>query len=195
MMIRLLACTGFATLLLLGGCVSAPVDAPYYARIAEFEDTEVPWQGCRRDQNTGELQNPNCLQSNPVIFRMDARVFDARTELPMNNVRIWFTSPFNRIYLLPQEVLEAIELPESNPDSGWTVATEDQQELWAEFAGTFEDDYRPTYHEGYTDNNGTATVWVFVEEMPLNEQGLALETGIGVGIASMTTLAPLKATE
>jgi hypothetical protein len=31
--------------------------------------------------------------------------------------------------------------------------------------------------------------------MPLNEQGLALETSIGVGIASMSTFAPLKATE
>ncbi len=195
MMIRLLACAGFTALFVLSGCVSAPVDAPYYARIQEFEDTEVPWIGCRRDQNTGELQNPNCLVSDPVIFRLDARVYDTRSLLPMNNVRIWFSSPFNRIYLLPQEVLEAIELPPDDPDSGWTSATQDQQELWAEFAGTFEDDYRPTYHEGYTDGSGNATVWIYVESMPIDEQGQAVETAISVGIASHTTIATLTSAE
>ncbi|GEM_PF-1629571 len=195
MMTRLFAFAGFTTLFVLSGCVSAPVDAPYYARIGEFEDTEVPWVGCRLDQNTGELENPNCLPSDPVILRMDARVYDDRNNLPMNNVRIWFTSPYNRIYLLPQEVLEAIELPPDDPDSGWTTATQDQQELWAEFAGTFEDDYRPTYHEGYTDGNGVATVWIFVEAMPTDVQGQAVETNIGVGIASHNVAATLATSE
>ena len=195
MMTRLFAFAGFTVLFVLSGCVSAPVDAPYYARILEWEeDLEVPWVGCRRAQDTGELQNPNCTESDPVIIRLDARVYDDRTLLPMNNVRIWFTSPHREIYLLPQEVLEAIELP-TDPDSGWTTATQDQQELWAEFAGTFEDDYRPTYHEGYTDRSGMATVWIYVERMPIDEQGQALETQITVSIASHTQVVALKTSE
>jgi hypothetical protein len=192
MMTRLLAAAGFAALFVLSGCVSAPVDAPYYARIAEFEDTEVPWVGCRRDQNTGELQNESCVSSDPIIFRLDARVYNDITGFPMNNIRIWYTSSYNRIYLLPQEVLEAIELPESEPGDGWYTATQDQQELWAEFRGTFEDDYRPTYHEGYTNGSGVSTVWVFIESMPTDEQGQPLQSAIGVGIASHSVVAPLK---
>ena len=69
----------------------------------------MSWVGCKIDEATGLLSNPLCEESDPVIFRLDILVQDERSIQPLNNVRIWFTSGFNKIYLLPQDVLEAIE--------------------------------------------------------------------------------------
>ena len=174
---------------MLGGCVAGPIDATYNLELAPFEDVAVPWFGCARDTSTGELQNPNCRPSDPVIFRFDARVRDAETQLPQNSIRVWMTSPYSRIFLLPQEVLEAINVPNTE---NWADVM-NRGEIWAEFSGNYEGDYRPTYLETWTDNRGLATVWVWIDEMPLNASGQATAAEIQVSIASDTELLKLTA--
>ena len=173
--------------LLLPACSTGPVDATYRHEIVAFEDLQVNWIGCQLDQETGQQQNPNCQNGNPVIIRLDARVRDIDTELPVNNVRVWFNSAYERVYLLPQEVLEAIEIPVTE---GWDEAM-GRGDIWAEFAGTFEGDYRPTYHEGWTNQAGVASVWLYIEEMPRSEQGQATETSIIVSTATDVALMKL----
>ena len=164
----------------LPACSSGPVDATYNLELVPFEDLQMPWTGCEVDSETGELNNPNCRVSDPVIFRLDARVRDGDTLVPANNIRVWFTSPFNQIFLLPQEVLEAIEVPTTER---WNDVL-DRGEIWAEFSGNYEGDYRPTYHETWTDRRGMASVWVWVDSMPVDATGKALAADLQVSIAS-----------
>ena len=104
------------SLVFTSGCYPGPWDAPPYAVLQDSEDINVSWSGCRLDQNSGLPTNPLCEPSPPVILRLDARVEDERSGDPLNNVRIWFTSGFGKIYLLPQEVLEAVDVPETEFD-------------------------------------------------------------------------------
>ena len=96
--------------LVLPACSTGPVDATFNYELVDMEDMIVPWVGCQIDQLTGQPLNPNCQVSDPVIFRLDARVRDTDTQTPGNNIRVWFTSTYGDIYLLPQEVLEAINV-------------------------------------------------------------------------------------
>ncbi len=170
-------------------CDAGPWDAPPNSEIVDIEDIQVSWTGCSIDQTTGELQNPGCEQSPPVIFRLDALVRNETTLSPLNNIRIWYTSGYKNIYLLPQEVLEAVTTPES---PRWADVAGDG-EIFAEFAGTFEGDYRPTYYEGWTDNQGVSTVWIWIDSMPLDETGKAKESGIIVSIGAETEIVSLTA--
>ena len=180
-----------AAAMALGGCSTGPVDATYNYELAEFEDITVPWFGCTVDQTTGQPQNPNCTVSDPLIFRLDARVRDINTEVPANNVRIWFTSAYSDIYLLPQEVVEALSLPS---EGAWNSLIDDG-EIWAEFTGRLDGDYRPTYHESWTDKNGLASVWVWVNSLPTDETGSATQSELSVSIASDTALVRLQSTQ
>ena len=171
-------------MLLLPACSTGPVDATYRHQLVSFEDVPIAWTGCTIDNQTGQQENPNCQNSPPVILRLDARVRDAETELPANNVRVWFNSGYELVYLLPQEVLEAIEVPVTE---GWDEVL-GRGEIWAEFAGTFEGDYRPTYHETATDQNGMASVWLFIQEMPREAGGAAQETSVLVSTATSTEI-------
>ena len=119
---------------------------------------------------------------------MDARVRDVNTEAPANNIRVWFTSPYSDVYLLPQEVLEALNVPSGGD---WDQVI-DRGEIWAEFSGRFDGNYRPTYHEGWTDRRGVASVWVWVNTMPTDESGAPLQTQVQVSIASDTTALRLQ---
>lgn len=166
--------------LVLPACSTGPVDATFNYELMDMEDLIVPWVGCQIDQTTGQQLNPNCQVSDPVIFRLDARVRDTDTQTPGNNIRVWFTSTYGDIYLLPQEVLEAINVPSGGD---WDTVI-DRGEIWAEFSGRFDGNYRPTYHEGWTDSRGVASVWVFVNTMATNEQGGVIQSQIQVNIAS-----------
>ena len=169
---------------LTAGCDAGPWDAPPYAEIDEVEDINVAWQACRLDPLTGGPQTPGCENDPPVIIPLNIMVRDARYNSPLNNVKIWYSSGYNKVYLLPQEVLEAVELPETDR---WAYLAE-RGDVFAEFSGAFDGDYRPTYYQGWTDSNGLSSVWVFVEEMPTDDTGQAKETGvlISIGVDSIT---------
>jgi hypothetical protein len=174
--------------LVLPACSTGPIDATFNYELTEFEDLTIPWRGCQIDATTGLQQNPNCAVSDPVIFRLDARVRDANSLVPANNIRTWFTSPYNDIYLFPQEVLEAIQVPSGGD---WDQVI-DRGEIWAEFSGRFDGNYRPNYHEGWTDRRGVASVWVWVNSMPRQETGAATQTELHVSIASDTAIVRLQ---
>ena len=169
---------------LLAGCDAGPWDAPPYAEIAEIEDINISWTGCRLDPLSGEPQTQGCENDPPVIIPLNVMVRDGRYSSPLNNVKIWYSSGYHKIFLLPQEVLEAVDLPETDR---WAYLAE-RGDVFAEFSGSFDGDYRPTYYQGWTDSSGLSSVWIFVEEMPTDATGQAKETGIliSIGVDTIT---------
>ncbi|MEE2829300.1 MAG: hypothetical protein VX498_08940 [Myxococcota bacterium] len=172
-------------------CDTGPWDAPPGSEIAEVEDIEVSWFGCLLDPVTGAQQNPNCEISPPVQIPVTVLVQNATTLVPLNNIRITFTSGFTDVYLLPQEVIEAIALPDTE---SW-AAIMSNGEIWAEFSGQWEGDYRPTYYETWTDNNGLAEFWVWVERMPQDPTGLPKETFVRADIGVHHTFISLTSAQ
>jgi hypothetical protein len=181
------------TALLLVGCDNGPWDAPPNAVIGEVDPLKVAWFGCQLDPATGMPMNPSCdieQPSPPVIFPLTIDVYDEDTEVPVNNVWVRFTTGYVDIYVLPQEVIEAVALPDS---TNWTDIAE-TSEVWAEFSGSFEGDYRPTFAEVWTDNYGRATVWVWVQRMPVDvASGQAKESMIMIDIGADSQIVDLQA--
>jgi len=172
------------TLTFVTGCDSGPGDAPPYAEISDIEDIQVSWSSCRLDPLSGLPQTPGCENDPPVTIPPNTMVRDARSGSPLNTVRIWSASGFNKIYLLPQEVLEAVDLPETER---WEFLA-NQGNVYAEFSGTFDGDYRPTFYEGWTDSHGLSSVWLYIEEMPTDDSGQPKESGviISIGVDTVT---------
>jgi hypothetical protein len=166
------------------GCDAGPWDAPPYAEIGEIEDIQVAWSSCRLDPLSGLPQTPGCENDPPIIIPINAMVRDVRNGSPLNNVRIWYASGFNKIFLLPQEVLEAVDLPDTER---WAYLA-GEGNVYAEFSGTFDGDYRPTFYEGWTDSHGLSSVWLYIEEMPTDDTGQPKESGviISIGVDTIT---------
>lgn len=178
--------TALASLLVLAGaagCSTEPVEAPYYSDLLVPEEIGISWFGCEIEVETGLPTNPFCENSDPVVVRLTVRVIEEESEIPMNNIRVYFNSGFSSIYLLPTEVLRAVEVP-SDGDDGEDEWGRVSEEVWAEFAAQYAGDYRPTYHEGFTDSSGNAEVWLWVDEMPRDSTGKAVEAEIGVSTAA-----------
>jgi len=158
--------------LALAGCDNGPWDAPPNSQIKDIEDIKVAWFGCGTDAE------PGCVESGAVVFPLTAIVVDQYEE-PLNNVRVTYASGWNEIYLLPREVIEALALPDTER---WTEIA-DSGQVWAQFSGNLEADYYPTFFEGWTEGNGTAEVWVWIDSMPTDAQtGQAKEAGILIDI-------------
>ena len=160
------------------GCDAGPWEAPPYAEISDIEDINVSWTACRLDPLTGGPMTPGCENDPPVILPLNIMVRDARNGSPLNNVKIWYASGYHKIYVLPQEVLEAIDLPDTDR---WAYLT-DRGDIFAEFSGSLDGDYRPTYHEGWTNANGLSSVWLYIEEMPTDDGGQIMESGVMISI-------------
>lgn len=168
--------------ILLAGCDSGPWEAPPGTMIQEIDSFQVSWFGCQLDPLTGESLSPGCdieQPSPPVVFPMTINLYNEESGVPVNNVWVRVSSGFHDIYLLPQEVIEAIALPDT--DNWSDIANTD--EVWAEFSGTWEGDYKPTFVETWTDNYGQAEVWVWIQKMPLDPaSGQAKQSSIMIDI-------------
>lgn len=175
------------------GCNAGPWDAPPGSVISDVEDVKVAWFGCVLNPETGEAQSPNCdinQPSPPVIFPYRVAITNEDTELPVNNVWVRASSGFADIYILPQEVIEALALPDTE---NWNEIAE-SGEVWAQFSGDFEGDYRPTFLETWTDNNGQIDFWVWVQKLPVDPQsGQAKESGIMLDIGVDSAVVALTA--
>lgn len=186
---------GLLSLLLIAvlstGCDTGPWDAPPGSEIQETEDLRVPWFGCLTDPATGQSQTPDCQDSNPVQIPVTIQVLDGNSSLPLNNIRIAFTSGYGEVLLLPQEVIEALAVPEGG---SWDQVVADG-EIWAEFTGTWDGDYRPTYYETWTDNQGLARFWVWVEAMPKDATGTAKDSFILADIGVHQTIIKLTSSQ
>ncbi len=163
-----------STVFVLTGCANGPWNAPPNAVFLEQDDVKVPWFGCDIDADTGLPSNPNCEPSDAVIFPLNISVLDVDTQQPLNNVRVSFTSIWHEIYVMPQEVLEAVTLPDTERWSDFDAG----DETFAEFSGNFEGDYRPTFHDTWTDENGVARTWVYVDSLPQDDTGREIESSI-----------------
>jgi hypothetical protein len=183
---RLMLVPMMLTLLALTGCATGPFDAPPTAQFSEVLDVQVPWFGCPVDQATG-LVDPNCVPSDPVIFPLSIYVTDSDTELPVNNIRVTFTSLWNDIYVMPQSIIEAVVIPDTE---SWSTL-QSGGEVFAEFSGDYEGDYKPTFHDTWTDSAGRARTWVFVETMPVNVTGQPSEASILVDMGVETLFVKL----
>lgn len=157
----------------LSGCATGPFDAPPSATFSDVEDIIVPWFGCTIDDVTG-LPDPECRESDPVIFPLSIYVEDEDTNLPINDVRVTFTSLWGDIYVMPQSVIEAVVLPNSERWSDVDAGGE----VFAQFSGQYEENYQPTFHDTWTDAAGRARTWVFIERMPQDEAGQVVESTI-----------------
>ncbi|MCP4869318.1 MAG: hypothetical protein GY898_11435 [Proteobacteria bacterium] len=179
--------------LFVASCANGPWQAPPGTAIGEIEDIKVAWFACPVDPITGAALNPSCnleQPSPPVIFPLTIYLVNEDTESPVNNVWVEITSGFEDVYLLPQEVIEAVIYPDT--ENWQDVATSD--EIWAQFSGTFEGDYRPTYLQTYTDQYGMAKLWVWVQRMPIDTQaGTAKESSILIDIGVARTVITLQA--
>jgi len=184
---------GLALCVAVTSCANGPWPAPPGAEIGELVDIKVAWFACQVDPLTGIPLNENCdieQPSPPVIFPLTIYVQDGNTEDPINNIWVEVTSGFHDVYLLPQEVIEAVIYPDT--DRWQDVAGSD--EIWAQFSGSFEGDYKPTYLQTYTDNNGLAKLWVWVQRMPVDSQsGQAKESSILVDIGVDSAVINLQA--
>jgi len=154
------------------GCDTGPWDAPPGSEIQDVEDIRVPWFGCLQDPTTGENQSPSCVDSAPVQIPITVQVLSGASGVPLNNIRIAFSSGYSEVLLLPQQVIEALEVP---PGGSWESVVSNG-EIWAEFTGSWEGDYRPTYYETWTDNHGLARFWIWVERMPKDATGTAKDS-------------------
>ena len=174
----------------LSGCNAGPWDAPPGRILDDEEDFKVSWFGCQIDPLTFQPLDPNCdldQPSPPVIIPFSIGVTDEETTTPVNNIWVRVSSGFKDVYLLPQEVIEAVALPDT--ENWQDVAA--SGEVWAEFSGSFEGDYRPTFVETWTDNNGQVDFWIWVDKMPVDPvSGQAVETSvlIDIGVDSATLL-------
>jgi hypothetical protein len=66
--------------------------------------------------------------------------------------------------------------------------------VWAQFSGTWEGDYAPTFLETWTDNYGQAELWVWVQKMPLDPaSGQAKQSSIMVDIGTDQMVIELQA--
>lgn len=157
----------------LSGCATGPFDAPPSAKFGDVEDIIVPWFSCPINETSGEVEE-GCAESDAVIFPLSIFVLDKDTDLPINNVRVTFTSLFKDIYVMPQSVIEAVVLPESERWSDVAAGGE----VFAQFSGNFEGDYRPTFHDTWTDGAGRARTWVVVQRMPTDAVGQVVESTI-----------------
>jgi hypothetical protein len=161
--------------MLLSACNFGPWEAPYTADLIVPEDLQIPWFACQLDPTTGLPQTPGCTNSGSIAFPLSVQVVDPNTLEPYNNVRISVASTYEEVYILPQEVIEAVQLPDT---SNWNNIEQDGR-VYAEFSGNWEGDYRPTYFEGWTDRNGRMKVWIWVDSMPRNLlTGQAAQTSI-----------------
>jgi hypothetical protein len=180
-------------IILLAGCDNGPWAAPPGSVIQEIDAYQISWFGCQVDPLTGEPLSAACdieQPSPPVIFPLTLNVYDEVTEYPVNNVWLRVTSGYADIYLLPQEVIEALALPDTEnwSDIGATA------EVWAQFSGTWEGDYAPTFLETWTDNYGQAELWVWVQKMPLDPaSGQAKQSSIMVDIGTDQMVIELQA--
>lgn len=187
-MLSVALATGF-----LAGCIpSTGVPAPISAGLLVPESFQVYWSidFNERDDQIG------------AVLLLDAVVFDLSTGVPMDNIQMEWSTNFGGAYLIPDSAVKIVPPPrvedeatcdvdgdgviDSDAPSGcsWTFDADTGQ--YYEFSGDFSSDYHPTYMIGKTDNSGRMRVYLYIDQMPIEEES---EEGIKFG--AITTVASL----
>ncbi len=152
----------------------APVDAPYGAVLAEMDDVELTWDSSAAG-----------AADYWFLVRADFLVYDSETNDPLNNVNIEILSGYPGIYILPTGVINVETCPEG--DQQWQQYCADEGQTWADLTGSFNDALKPLYYKGYTNANGVESVWLWIEDMPEDENGDAGDTQVWATIGVDST--------
>jgi len=164
-------------LLLAGGSLvfatacAAPVNAPSTAVLGEVEDFMVSWDAAWWDS-----------ANHWALYRVDFTVYDDQENVPYNNVVIEVFSGFERVYVLPTGVINVANCPQG--EGQWDTYCSDPNQTWGELTGDFNNALTPTFYRGYTDSRGVESVWIWIEDMPVDEEenvgNVSITASIGV---------------
>lgn len=162
------------------GCSCVPGEP--VAEAVPLPDLEFPWAVCELDPST-LLPDPGCVAPPPVVMHLAVAARDAANGGPMEGVDVSVSAADPGVYVLPQEHLEAVPLPNAAP---WNEDALGDQ-VWAELSYGTSVEPGGTF-DTVTDEEGVALVFVLVEEMPGEAEGNATESTllVSVGDASQT---------
>jgi hypothetical protein len=117
------------------------------------------------------------------------------SSLPGNNILVEITSGYSGAYVLPESAVNTVDdyATECEGDLSEDCAKwfyDVGSQTYVEFAGDYADlgGFRPTYLAGETDGRGILDFYVFIDGVPLDEEGGAIDisyfASIGVDITS-----------
>ena len=122
---------------------------------------------CSRRIENIQLQAPQCLPGvsyAPFVVKMSAAVFLEEEDVPLNNVRVeWTTSHPDYMYLLPEAAIQVVSPPESaNPDAPDPFLDQNGDPAYFQFEGGYTGGFAPSYYIGATDRFGVSSAWFFL---------------------------------
>ncbi|MDP2306861.1 MAG: hypothetical protein Q8P18_12630 [Pseudomonadota bacterium] len=174
------------------GCASGPYGAPDGAELTYMNDSDlgaifdVSYND--PDDGIGLLMREQLMVTNEVLEGGGSRT------MPLNNILVEVTSGWSAAYVIPSSVVvtvddyeTACDGDESDECNAWFDIGE---ERYVEFAGEYNDlgGLRPTYMSAGTDGRGLLDFYVFIDSIPLDDDGevipIPLFASIGVDTAS-----------
>jgi hypothetical protein len=175
------------------GCAAGPYGAPAGSTIqvsaANFDTEGYVFDGAYNDPDDGI----GLLIREFAIVTLPATE-NYPYETPGNDIRVEITSGWSAAYVLPATAIETVttysdgcEGDRSEECAAWfDIGTES----YVEFSGEYKDlgGLRPTYMSGGTDNRGILDFYVFIDSVPVDDEGevitIPLYASIGVDIVS-----------
>jgi hypothetical protein len=175
------------------GCAMGPYGAPVGAEIVYLtgsDETGPIFDLAYNDPDDGV----------GLLLREQVMVTIEDTEqgrtMPLNNILVELTSGWSEAYIIPAtavttvtEYEEACETDGSEECAAWFDIGEDR---YVEFGGDYTDlgGLRPTYYRGGTDNRGILDFYVFIDSIPVDDEGevfpIPIFASIGVAADSWT---------
>jgi len=175
------------------GCASGPYGAPLGAEIAYLtgsDETGPIFDLAYNDPDDGV----GLLLREQVMVTLEDS--DQQRDVPLNNVLVELTSGWAAAYLIPStavttvtEYEEACDGDASEECASWFDIGEDR---YVEFGGEYTDlgGLRPTYYRGGTNNRGILEFYVFLDSIPVDDEGevfpIPIFASIGVDSTSWT---------
>lgn len=174
---------GASLLLLATGCAPGPMAAPDGYSIERMSGE----QGFIIDSAyIGAGDGLGWLAMEEAIVRDDL-------DVPANDIRVEVISGWSGAYVIAEEAVKVVSDLEESCESG----AEDPEncDVWfdsngnqhVEFSGEYEnvDDFRPTYLASSSDRRGMLRYYVFIDSVPIDENGepLAIPMYISIGVA------------
>lgn len=115
--------------------------------------------------------------------------------IPANGIRVEVVSGWSGAYVISESAVKIVSDLQEECDADPTV---EGCEVWydangdqhVEFSGEYlnVDDFRPTYLAGVSDNNGQMPFYVFIDSVPIDENGeplaIPMYASIGVSVAT-----------
>lgn len=175
------------TLALLG-CNAGPYAAPYGSTLIMPNDEtfslDVGYS--QPDDGIGGL-----IQTSVGVLIPSTDFPSSESSAPGNNIRVEVTSGWSGAYLIPEEAVRIIDDyevdcegrtdDETDPCHAWY---DNESEQYVEFGGDYTDldGFKPTYLMGATNNRGYLDFYVFVDSVPLDNDGNAVSIPIFASI-------------